>query len=122
MRDGSTWVRTGTRQQPGFVLIELLVVLVVIAMLAGAYFNHNPDGGAGSESTYERSMARSNDAACLANRSALRTSVEMFRMNNPSTPVTTENLQKAGYSVATCPDGGAYGYTKEATLLCSKHP
>ncbi len=106
----------------GFVFLELLVVLVVIAVLAGSYFGrgNNPKGD--NQSTYERSMSRSNDAACLANRNALRTTIEMFKMNYPQTPVTTENLQKAGYSVATCPDGGSYGFTKDNTLICSKHP
>ena len=46
----------------GFVLLELLLVLVVIAMLAGGYFanqgNPNKEG-----SMYQTSMSRSKDAA-----------------------------------------------------------
>lgn len=96
-------------------------MLVVIAILAGSYFSRSGPKNEG-QSTYERSMSKSHDAACLANRNALRTSIEMFKMNYPQTPVTTENMQKAGYSVATCPDGGSYGFTKDGTLICSKHP
>lgn len=106
----------------GFVLLELLVVLVVIAILAGSYFGRSNGPKGDSQSTYERSMSKSKDSACLANRQALRTSIEMFRMNNPKLPVTTENMQKAGYSVATCPEGGAYGFKEDGTIICSKHP
>lgn len=111
----------GSAQPRGFVLLELLVVLIVVAVLAGSYFGRGGPKG-DSQSTYERSMSKSSDAACLANRNALRTSIEMFKMNYPQNPVTTENMQKAGYSVATCPEGGSYGFTKESTLICSKHP
>lgn len=101
-----------------FVLIELLLVLIVIAILAGGYFGTK--GSDDSKSTYQRSMDTSRNSACLANRVSLRTQIQMFQMNNPGKPVTTENLQAAGYSVATCPDGGAYGF-KDGQILCSKH-
>lgn len=109
------------RVRGGFVMLELLIVLVVVAILAGSYFGRGSGPKGDSQSTYERSMSKSQDAACLANRQALRTSIEMFKMNYPQTAVTTENMQKAGYSVATCPEGGSYGFTKEGTLVCSKH-
>jgi prepilin-type N-terminal cleavage/methylation domain-containing protein len=108
------------RRQNGFVFLELLVVLVVIAILAGSYFNRS-NSPKGEEGTYQRSMTRSNDAACLANRVSLRTSIQMFQLNNPGQPVTTENMQKVGMNPATCPEGGSYGFTKEGTILCSKH-
>lgn len=103
----------------GFVLIELLLVLVVIAILAGGFFHK---GTPTSQSTYQMSMSRSKDAACKANRSTLRTTIEMFKMGHPGEPVTMENMQKAGVNLPTCPEGGAYGYTADGNIICSKHP
>lgn len=104
----------------GFVLIELLLVVVIIAILAGGYFAKN--SASNSQSMYQNSMSRANDAACKANRVTMLNQIQMFKMNNPNVPVTTENMQKAGYSVATCPQGGAYGFTAEGTIICSRHP
>jgi len=114
-------MRVRKRVSGGFVLIELLLVVVVMAILAAAYFNHGPGEGPAGQSTYQRTMTKSNDAACLANRNSLRTNIEMFRMNNPTAEVNTDNVTKAGYSVPSCPDGGAFGYTREGQLLCSVH-
>jgi prepilin-type N-terminal cleavage/methylation domain-containing protein len=104
-----------------FVLLELLLVVVIIAILAGAYFNRNNNPG-DPRSTYQMSMGKANDAACKANRAVLRNSIEMFRMQHPGEPVTTENLQKTGVNPPSCPQGGVYGFTKEGTIICSKHP
>jgi prepilin-type N-terminal cleavage/methylation domain-containing protein len=101
-------------------LLELLIVLAVLAILAGGYFARNQTSE-NKQSVYEMSMQRSNSAACIANRAALRTQIEMFRINNPSTPITTENLQKAGVNVPTCPQGGAYGFLPDGRILCSIH-
>src|SRR5436309_2703666 len=65
------------RASRAFVLIELLLVLVVIAILAGGFFSKG--GSSNNQSMYQTSMNRSKDAACKANRSVLRTNIEMFR-------------------------------------------
>jgi hypothetical protein len=101
------------------MLLELLIVLVVIAILAGSYFSRNQSTG--EQSSYQRTMSRSNDAACKANRATLRSMIEMYRLNNPGKPVTTENLKKAGMNPPSCPQGGVYGFKKDGTILCSIH-
>jgi competence protein ComGC len=97
----------------------LLVVVAVLSILMGGYFAR--DGADTESSTYRRTMNKANDTACIANRATLRTQIEMFRMDNASLPVTTENLQAKGVQVPTCPQGGAYGWTKDNTVLCNKH-
>lgn len=105
----------------GFVLIELMLVLIVIAILAGSYFSQNRSANS-EQGIYQISMNRSKDVACKANRAALMNTIQMFKMSHPTEAVTSENMQKAGYSIPTCPNGGAYGFTKDGKLLCSKHP
>lgn len=109
-----------SRSAVGFVLIELLLVLIVIAILAGGYFARNSQKN--EQSLYQTSLSRSGDAACKANRMALRNQIEMFRMSHANEAITSENLQKAGLSVPSCPSGGAYGFKKDGTIVCSKHP
>ena len=104
-----------------FVLIELLLVLVVIAILAGGYFSKN-NNIADSRSTYQMSIGRSNNTACLANRTVLKTSIEMYRMAHPNEPVDTEHLKAAGFQTPSCPQGGVYGFQADGTVTCTKHP
>lgn len=104
----------------GFVFLELLIVLVVIAILAGGYFSKNRTGD-NAQGTYQMSMQRSNNTACIANRSALKTQIQMFKMNNPTTPANTENLTKAGISIPVCPQNGAYGFLQDGNIVCSVH-
>ncbi len=104
-----------------FVLIELLLVLVVIAILAGGYFSRN-NNIADSRSTYQMSIGRSNNTACLANRTVLKTSIELYRMAHPNEPVDTEHMKAAGFQTPSCPQGGVYAFQPDGSVTCTKHP
>lgn len=103
-----------------FGLLEILLVVAVLAILMGGYFTYDRSVQQ-SASTYQMSMQRSNNAACLANRSALRSQAQMFQINNPSTPLTIENLRAAGMSVPGCPRGGEYQFLPDGNIHCSLH-
>ena len=42
-------------------------------------------------------------------------------MSNPNQPVDTEHMQKAGFSVPSCPQGGVYGFQADGAITCTKH-
>jgi len=112
--------RHPSRGTSGFMLLELLLVIIVIAILAGGYFAR--DRGAAERSTYQHTMSRTDDAVCKANRATLRTQIEMFRLSNPGKPVTSSNLKAAGIQVPTCPQGGVYVFQADGSITCTRHP
>lgn len=104
----------------GFALLELLAVLVIIAIITGVYFNRG-ESTKNEISTYQRNMEQSKGAACMANRVALRTSIQMWQLSNPGQALTVENLQKANINVPKCPEDGTYDF-KDGQIVCSVHP
>lgn len=109
------------RTSSGFALIELILVVIVLAILVGWYFR---DGGSPHQeaaSQYQQSMDRSKQAACVASRSAMRSAVLTYTMQNPGQPVTKEALQRAGVNLNLCPEGGEISVGPGETLLCSVH-
>ena len=113
--------RSNSARRGGFAFLEIMIVLVVIAILAGWYFRsgNNPHQQAASQ--YQQSMDRANNTACLASRQAVRGTIQMQTMQNPGQAVTKEALVAAGIRVDVCPEGGTITVSPDGTLLCSKH-
>ncbi len=105
----------------GFAFLEIIIVLVVIALMAGWYFRKGDNPHAQAASQYQHSMERANNTACLASRQAVRGSIQIQTMQNPGQPVTKEALEKAGIRVNVCPEGGDITVSPDGTLTCSKH-
>lgn len=110
-----------TRSVRGFALLELVLVLAVLGILLGAYVGTRGSSSAQGPAAYKPSVDRSQEAACVAGRSALRTNLQMFQMSNPTVPLTAENLQKHGVTLPACPAGGAVSVAADGTVLCSLH-
>lgn len=105
----------------GFAIIELLLVVIVIALLSGWYFRDGSNPHQQAASQYQQSMDRSKSTACFASRSALKSSVFSYTMQNTGQPVTAEALQKAGVNLSVCPEAGVVTVASDGSLLCSVH-
>ncbi len=109
------------RLKSGFAIIELLLVVIVIALLSGWYFRDGSNPHQQAASQYNVSMDRSKATACIAGRSAMRSAVLTYTMQNPGQPVTTEALTKAGVNLNICPEAGVITVSPDGSLLCSIH-
>jgi prepilin-type N-terminal cleavage/methylation domain-containing protein len=119
---GSTYMDSLTRSgRHGFAFIELILVVIVIAILSGLYFNNGGGGAQQAASTYQQSMDRSKATACLASRSAMRSVIMTYTMQNPGKPVTAEALKASGVNLNVCPEGGVITVAADGTLECSIH-
>lgn len=106
----------------GFAILELVIVLIIIAILSGWYFSNGGNSAQQAASQYQHSMEKSNNTACLASRTALKTSIQLWQMQNPGKPVNAENLSTANINTKVCPEQGQISITPSGELVCSKHP
>ena len=109
------------KRYSGFALIEIILVLVIIAVLSGWYFSKGSSPTEQAASQYKHSMERANNTACLASRTALRTAIMAYSMQNQGKPLTRENLQAANIRIGVCPEQGQITVNTDGTLSCSKH-
>jgi len=78
-------------------------------------------GDGEEESLAKISTDRARSSACTANRSIGMTTISMWRMSNPSEPLTIENLRKSNSSFPSCPEGGMYEIGSDGNIYCTKH-
>lgn len=109
---------TGSR---AFALLEVLLVVIVLVLLTSWYMRSGSSPHEEAASQYQQSMDRSQQAACLASRSAMRSAVLTFTMQNPGQPVTREALLQANINLNFCPEGGTINVAPDGSMTCTVH-
>ena len=127
------------RRGTGFILIELLIVVAVIAMMAGVYFAwYNPKHSAGLKKSIEggpedvpggtaetvlgKAMQKAESVDCMNDLSQVRQSIVMYSSDAGSYPPNLEALNLP--AMIHCPvSGAAYQYDPQTgTVRCPTHP
>ena len=103
------------RNQKGFTLMELMVVIVIIGVLAAI--------GVPAYSGY---VERANKAVCQSNRRSLETAVQLYLMDHPEvtdkTSITLKSADVGEYITnldeLKCPKGGGYEVNESGKVVC----
>lgn len=79
-------VQPGRARVRGFTLIELMIVMTIIAILAGMAAVH-----------YEGSVTRAKEAALHHDLSVMRDSIEQYTLDKEQAPQSLDDLVSSGY-------------------------
>jgi len=114
VRSGSARSASPRRQSAGLALIELLVAIIIIALLAGAFYGlwRRGTGGKG-KSVPAQVVDKAKGVDCQAMLQQVRASVQMATMDNEDRPPASIPSDMAAY--AKCPETGQpYSYDPQA--------
>jgi len=99
------------RNQKGFTLVELMVVVLIIAILVAIAIP-----------LYTKSQENAQRSACKANLRTLMGSIAQYMSENGEYPTDLDALKNEGYikSVPKCPTGKDYTYNQTTgDVTCS---
>jgi len=98
------WSKQLRRNEQGFTLIELMVVVIIIGILVAI-----------AVPLYGGVQARARDNACAANVRTLNGAMSMYYAENDSFPDEVEELETAGFIQESpeCPNEGTYSIGPE---------
>ena len=99
------------RNQKGFTLMELMIVIVIIGVLAAI-----------GVPQYQGYISKAKTAACVANRRSLMTANGLLYAETGSyaTAITELNAY-VETSKLTCPQAGAFTFNADGTITCAEH-
>jgi prepilin-type N-terminal cleavage/methylation domain-containing protein len=100
-------LRPGNHRTRGFVLVEILLVIAIIALLAGAYYGlkgGNEGNTSEDKSIPARSIDKGHSVECMNNLSQLRMAIQME--TDPVDGTLPDKLPDLGSSVMKCPVSG----------------
>ncbi|MCD6352328.1 MAG: prepilin-type N-terminal cleavage/methylation domain-containing protein [Armatimonadetes bacterium] len=125
--------------RPGFALIELLVVVALLALAAGAYFvwyspskqkqlkqaveSGNPQQvPVSGQTVLGQAYKKGQSVECLNNLQQLRQAIQMYTIDHDTYPPSLAALNLPG--MTRCPvTGQAYVYDpRTGTVKCPSHP
>ena len=94
----------------GFALVELLVVVAIILIVAGAYFGLRGRGkGGGPETIPGTAMQKAESVACQSNLNQLRQMIQIDLSDSGQPPARLDQGQTA--AISKCPvSGQPYSY------------
>ncbi len=100
------------KNERGFTIMELLVVIVIIGVLAAI-----------GVPAYQNMTTKAKTTACQANRRTLQTAVGMCYAETGAYPTTIDELTPYLDNATSikCPTGGAYSIDAAHEITCAAH-
>ena len=86
IQSGDFNMRAKRRNEKGFTLIELMIVITIIFILIGMAIGR-----------YDRAVQRAREAALKTDLQTMRGSIDNYTMDKMSAPQSLEDLKSAGY-------------------------